>query len=156
LSRAASAKQPVALIAFDLDQFKSFNDRYGHLGGDQILRSFCNLVTEALRPDDLFGRMGGEEFACLLVNVSPADALAVAEQLRCRFANMEIYFGSSQLRATVSSGVVAVQPQPDLEALISAADRALYRAKELGRNRVELEKTIVRDANDVRNTQIVR
>jgi diguanylate cyclase (GGDEF)-like protein len=147
LIRAAGDKLPVALIAFDLDQFKSINDRYGHLGGDQILRSFCNMVTEALRPGNLFGRIGGEEFACLLVNVSTADALAVAERLRGRFANMEIDSGSSQLRATVSSGVaVAVQPQSDLEALISAADRALYRAKELGRNRVELEKTIVRDA----------
>jgi diguanylate cyclase (GGDEF)-like protein len=156
LYRAVIDKQAVALLAFDLDGFKFINDRHGHLAGDQILRSFCDTVIEALRRGDLFGRMGGEEFACLLANVSPAEAVAVAERVRCRFANMEIYSGSSLLHPTVSSGVAAaVQPQPDLEALISAADRALYRAKELGWNTVELEKMIVRDANGIHSTQAV-
>jgi diguanylate cyclase (GGDEF)-like protein len=105
------------------------------------------VVAEALRAGDLFGRIGGEEFACLLVNVSTMDAVAIAERLRCRFANTEIYSGSTPLRATVSSGVAMTgQPQPNLAALMSAADRALYRAKELGRNRVELEKTMLLDA----------
>jgi diguanylate cyclase (GGDEF)-like protein len=148
LIRAAIDKHAVALISFDLDHFKYINDRYGHLAGDRMLRSFCDVVTEALRADDLFGRIGGEEFACLLVDVSTADAVATAERLRCRFADTEICSGSSPLRATVSSGVAMTgQSQPDLEALMSAADRALYRAKELGRNRVELEKTNLRDAN---------
>jgi diguanylate cyclase (GGDEF)-like protein len=157
LSRAAIDKQAVALIAFDLDHFKFINDTYGHLGGDLTLCSFCKIVTDALRPNDLFARIGGEEFACLLVDVSPADAVAIAERVRCRFANLEIYSGQSLLRATVSSGLaMAGQLQPDLEALMSAADRALYRAKELGRNRVELEKTAARDANGVRNSDAVR
>jgi diguanylate cyclase (GGDEF)-like protein len=139
LSRAID-KQAVALISLDLDQFKFINDRYGHQAGDRMLCGFCNVVTDALRPGDLFGRIGGEEFACLLVDISSAGAVAMAEQLRCRFANMEIYSGSCLLRATVSSGVaMAEQSQSDVEALMSAADRALYRAKELGRNRVELE-----------------
>jgi diguanylate cyclase (GGDEF)-like protein len=156
LNRAANDKQAVALIAFDLDHFKFINDGYGHLAGDRMLCSFCNVMTDALRPGDLFGRMGGEEFACLLVNVSGADAVTTAERLRCRFANTEIESGSSRLRATVSAGVaMAVQPQPDLEPLMSAADRALYRAKALGRNRVELEKTIEQDnANGLCNTQV--
>jgi diguanylate cyclase (GGDEF)-like protein len=154
LSRAAIDKQAVALISFDLDQFKFINDRYGHQAGDRMLCGFCNVVTEALRPGDLFGRIGGEEFACLLVDVSSADAVAIAERLRCRVANMEIYSGSCLLRVTVSAGVaMAEQSQPDVEAVMSAADRALYRAKELGRNRVELEKKTVLEANDVRNTQ---
>jgi diguanylate cyclase (GGDEF)-like protein len=156
LNRAVIDKQAVALLAFDLDGFKFINDRHGHLAGDQILRCFCDTVTEGLRRGDLFGRMGGEEFACLLANVSPAEAVAVAERVRCRFANLEVHSGSSLLHATVSSGVAAaVQPQPDLEALISAADRALYRAKQLGRNTVELEKMIVHDANGIRSTQTV-
>jgi diguanylate cyclase (GGDEF)-like protein len=147
LNRAAIDKQAVALISFDLDHFKYINDRYGHLTGDRMLRSFCDVVTEALRPDDLFGRIGGEEFACLLVNVSTMDAVATAERLRCRFADTKIYSGSAPLRATVSSGVAtAGRPPSDLETLMSAADRALYRAKDLGRNRVELEKTMLRDA----------
>jgi diguanylate cyclase (GGDEF)-like protein len=146
LSRAAIDKEAAALIAFDLDEFKSINDRYGHPAGDRMLCSFSKMVSGALQPGDLFGRIGGEEFACLLVDVSPADALAIAERLRYRFANMEICSGSARLRTTVSSGVAtAGQPQPDLEALMSAADRALYRAKKLGRNRVEIEKMMLRD-----------
>jgi diguanylate cyclase (GGDEF)-like protein len=156
LSREAIDKHSVALIAFDLDQFKLINDTYGHLAGDRTLCSFCKIVTDALRPNDLFARIGGEEFACLLVDVSPADAVAIAERVRCRFANLDIYSGQSLLRATVSSGLaMAEQQQPDLAALMSAADRALYRAKELGRNRVELEKTAARDANGVRNSEAV-
>jgi diguanylate cyclase (GGDEF)-like protein len=147
LIRAAIHKQAAALISFDLDHFKYINDRYGHLAGDRMLCSFCDVMTDALRTGDLFGRIGGEEFACLLVDVSTADAMATAERLRSRFADTEIYSGSTPLRATVSSGVAMTgQPQPDLEALMSAADRALYRAKELGRNRVELEKMMLRDA----------
>jgi diguanylate cyclase (GGDEF)-like protein len=152
LRRAASDKLPMALIAFDLDQFKSINDTYGHLAGDCLLRSFCEVASKALRSGDLFGRIGGEEFACLLADVSSMDAAAVAERLRRRFANTEINCGSSRLHATVSAGIaLAGQPLPDLEALMSTADRALYRAKELGRNRVELSKTIViaRNAHDV-------
>jgi diguanylate cyclase (GGDEF)-like protein len=103
LSRAAVDKQAVALIAFDLDHFKFINDTHGHLAGDRMLSSFCNVVTKALRPGDLFGRIGGEEFACLLVDVSAADAVSTAERLRCRFADSE----SSRLRATVSAGVAA-------------------------------------------------
>jgi diguanylate cyclase (GGDEF)-like protein len=153
LSRAID-KQAVALISLDLDQFKFINDRYGHHAGDRMLCGFCNVVTEALRPGDLFGRIGGEEFACLLVDISSAGAVAMAEQLRCRFANMEIYSGSCLLRATVSSGVaMAEQSLSDVEALMSAADRALYRAKELGRNRVELEERQPLDTNDICNTQ---
>jgi diguanylate cyclase (GGDEF)-like protein len=141
LSRAAIDKQAVALIAFDLDQFKCINDRYGHLAGDRMLCSFCKIVSGALRPGDLFARVGGEEFVCLLADVSLADAVAIADRIRCRFADMEMCSGRSLLRATVSSGVaIAGQPQMDLERLMSAADQALYRAKELGRNRVELGK----------------
>jgi diguanylate cyclase (GGDEF)-like protein len=148
LNRAAIDKQAVALIAFDLDQFKCINDRYGHLAGDRMLCSFAKMVSGALRPTDLFGRIGGEEFACLLVDVSPVDAVAIADRLRCQFANMEIYSGSARLRATVSSGVaISGQPHPDLQALMSAADQALYRAKELGRNRVELKKMMSPDEN---------
>jgi diguanylate cyclase (GGDEF)-like protein len=152
LSRTATDKLPVALIAFDLDQFKSINDSYGHLAGDRLLCSFCEVASKALRSGDLFGRIGGEEFACLLVDVSSMDATAVAERLRSRFASTEINCGSSRLHATVSAGIaLAGQPPPDLEGLMSMADRALYRAKELGRNRVELSKAIVvaRNSHDV-------
>jgi diguanylate cyclase (GGDEF)-like protein len=158
LSRAASNKLPLALVAFDLDQFKSINDSYGHSAGDRLLCSFCEVASKALRSGDLFGRIGGEEFACLLADVSGVDAAAVAERLRRRFANTEINCGSSRLHATVSAGIALTgQPPPDLEELMSVADRALYRAKELGRNRVELSKTIVvaHNPHDVSSLRLV-
>jgi diguanylate cyclase (GGDEF)-like protein len=157
LSRAAIDKHPVALVAFDLDRFKFINDRYGHLAGDQVLCAFCKAASEALRPGDLFGRIGGEEFACLLADISPTDAVAMAERLRRRFAGMKLHCGPLPMHATVSAGVAtAQQPQPNLEALMAAADLTLYRAKKLGRNRVELDKASVRGANRVASAQAAR
>jgi len=141
LRRAATDGQTVAFIAFDLDHFKSINDSYGHSAGDHILRAVCDVVKKALRPGDLFGRMGGEEFACLLADTTPVDASAIAERLRDRIANLEVEFAATQLSVTASLGVaIAQQPRPDLDALMAAADGALYQAKEFGRNRVELAK----------------
>jgi diguanylate cyclase (GGDEF)-like protein len=79
LMRARFARQPTALIMFDLDHFKSINDRYGHHIGDEVLTAFCRLATSLLRPNDLFGRIGGEEFATLLPAAGQQDALRFAE-----------------------------------------------------------------------------
>jgi diguanylate cyclase (GGDEF)-like protein len=141
LQRAAIDGQTVAFIAFDLDRFKTINDSYGHSAGDHILRAVCDVVTKTLRPGDLFGRIGGEEFACLLADITPVGAAAAAERLRNQIANLEVEFAATQLSVTASLGVaIARQPRPDLDALMAAADRALYQAKEFGRNRVELAK----------------
>jgi diguanylate cyclase (GGDEF)-like protein len=137
LNRAAVEGTSVAVIAFDLDRFKSINDRYGHLAGDRILLGVSAAVSEALRPGDLFARMGGEEFALLLADLQAADAAVVVERLRQRIAALAIDFDTSRLRTTASFGVAIARPQTDLEALMAAADHALYRAKELGRNRIE-------------------
>lgn len=138
LGRVAVNHEPVALIAFDLDRFKTLNDTYGHAVGDRVLCAFCDVVNTALRPGDLFGRIGGEEFACLLSNISQVDATAVAERIRSRFADNEIVIGSVKVRATASAGVAfASQQDQDLPALMLAADQTLYRAKERGRNRIE-------------------
>ena len=85
LTRARFAREPTALILFDLDRFKCINDRYGHITGDEVLISFCRLATSHLRPDDLFGRIGGEEFAGLVPNVGRHDALWLAERVRKAF-----------------------------------------------------------------------
>jgi diguanylate cyclase (GGDEF)-like protein len=138
LRRMANNHEPAALVAFDLDRFKTLNDTHGHPVGDRVLCAFCDAVNTALRPGDLFGRIGGEEFACLLSNVSPADALAIAERVRSRFADSEIVVGPVKVRATASAGVAfASQQDWDLSALMLAADQTLYRAKEHGRNRIE-------------------
>jgi diguanylate cyclase (GGDEF)-like protein len=135
LRRAKSDGKATALLVFDLDRFKLVNDRYGHLIGDMVLKHFCAIATEALRPADLFGRLGGEEFACLLYPSSLRNAAQAGERVRFMVESMPIVLEGQTLRITVSVGV-AVGGE-DLQALIKAADLALYRAKAKGRNRVE-------------------
>ena len=138
LTRARFAREPTALILFDLDRFKSINDRYGHITGDEVLISFCQLATSHLRPNDLFGRIGGEEFASLVPNVGRHDALWLAERVRKAFEATYHTTGQYALRSTVSVGVaISDDERSDLNALLNAADQALYQAKALGRNRVE-------------------
>ncbi len=139
LRRVLHSRRSAAVLAFDLDSFKGINDRFGHQTGDVVLRAFCDRATATLRPGDLFGRIGGEEFACLLPNASRPGAVQVAERLRAAFAGTPIAIGETALTATVSVGVAASEAQcQDLADLLAAADKALYRAKANGRNRVEL------------------
>jgi diguanylate cyclase (GGDEF)-like protein len=137
--RARFEPRPAALLLFDLDRFKSINDKFGHPAGDAVLAAFCQLATSLLRPTDLFGRIGGEEFATLLPDTAREDALWLAERLRSAFEATSHTAAERPLIATVSVGVaISDDASFDLSALLDAADRALYRAKALGRNRVEL------------------
>jgi diguanylate cyclase (GGDEF)-like protein len=137
--RARQSRQLVAVLAFDLDRFKAVNDRFGHQAGDRVLRVFCDVATASLRPGDLFGRIGGEEFACLLPNASHAAGMLVAERIRARFASLDVIVDGTAIDATVSVGVTSSEGQElSLPGLVAVADRALYDAKERGRNRVEL------------------
>jgi diguanylate cyclase (GGDEF)-like protein len=136
LGRAVGERRPATLLLFDLDRFKEVNDTAGHQAGDHVLKSFSDLVASALPAGDLFGRLGGEEFACLLFDTSMPQALQIAEGLRERFEDLGFAYPAAG--ATVSIGVAAVsEADRDLTALLAAADRALYRAKAKGRNRVE-------------------
>jgi diguanylate cyclase (GGDEF)-like protein len=139
LARARFASRPIALLLFDLDRFKRINDTYGHHAGDAVLIEFCRLATSLLRPTDLFGRVGGEEFAGLLPDTGRQDALSLAERLRAALEATSHTVEGRTFTATVSIGVaISDQASADLDALLDAADQALYRAKVLGRNRVEL------------------
>jgi diguanylate cyclase (GGDEF)-like protein len=139
MARTRFTGRPVALLLFDLDRFKSINDRFGHSAGDAVLSAFCLLATSLLRPTDLFGRIGGEEFASLLPDTTRQDALLLAERLRAAFEATSHKIADQTLTATVCVGVaVSDDASSDLAALLEAADRALYRAKTMGRNRVEL------------------
>lgn len=132
LERAHRTGQPLALLMMDLDHFKSINDTHGHQAGDRVLVDFAAKVHGLLRKKDLLGRFGGEEFALLLPNTPLEAALQVAERIRvaCVPADKEV-------GCTVSIGVTLSLPQNDsLDALLSRADTALYRAKKTGRNRV--------------------
>ena len=135
LEWAIADRRPAALLLFDLDRFKEVNDTAGHQAGDRVLKAFCDLVAASIRPGDLFGRLGGEEFACLLANATMAQALHTAEHLRREFEAM--HFPGLEGNATVSVGVaMASEAGRSLPALLAIADRALYRAKADGRNRV--------------------
>jgi len=138
LQRSRFDRRPSVLLLIDLDKFKAINDGYGHHAGDQVLVAFCRVAVAAIRPGDLFGRLGGEEFACLLPG-SPLDGgLEVAERIRRNFEDTSLKVGGDTVSATVSIGVVlSANQDQDLAALLMEADRALYRAKAGGRNRVE-------------------
>ena len=137
--RTRFTNRPAALLTFDLDRFKGINDKYGHPAGDTVLVTFCQLATSQLRPNDLFGRMGGEEFASLLPDTDWQNALRLAERLRAAFEATPHASAEGPFTATVSVGVATSDDASfDLSALLVAADQALYRAKALGRNRVEL------------------
>jgi diguanylate cyclase (GGDEF)-like protein len=147
LRRSRFDRRPAALLLMDLDKFKTVNDTRGHHAGDQVLIAFCGVAEAAIRPGDLFGRLGGEEFACLLPG-SPLDGgLDVAERIRRNFEATSLTIGGDTLSATVSIGVaISADQNKDLATLLMEADRALYRAKANGRNRVERaeEESVVR------------
>jgi diguanylate cyclase (GGDEF)-like protein len=139
LTRAHFGGQPTALLMFDLDRFKDINDKFGHATGDAILIAFCRLATSYLRPNELFARIGGEEFVALLPNTRPREARSLAERVRTSFESACHRVEERIIRATVSVGVsLSNDGTADLAELLQSADQALYRAKEAGRNRVEI------------------
>ena len=135
--RGMRQRTPLGLIMADLDHFKSFNDRHGHLAGDRCLQRVGKLLMSlARRPGDLAARYGGEEFVLVLGDTNQAQAIEIAEAIRERTLDLDLQCDGKRL--TVSLGVVSLVPSSGLpEALIKLADEALYRAKQAGRNRVE-------------------
>ena len=139
LKRQATDPHPTAVMLLDLDNFKSINDRFGHAIGDRVLEIFAEVSSGCLRRIDLFGRLGGEEFAAMLRDTTRERALAVAEQIRKSFAEATREVDGRPVAATVSIGIVISHDAVlDLSALLAQADHALYRAKDSGRNRVEI------------------
>ena len=139
LKRHAADPRPTAVMLLDLDNFKSINDRFGHAVGDRVLEIFADVSSGCLRRVDLFGRFGGEEFAALLRDTTRERATAVAEQIRVSFADAAREVDGRPVAATVSIGIVISHDAVlDLSALLAQADHALYRAKDAGRDRVEI------------------
>ncbi|WP_244545339.1 GGDEF domain-containing protein [Devosia enhydra] len=126
----------VAMILFDLDDFKSINDRFGHAVGDAVLRKFTAALRSAAGPDDLAVRMGGEEFALLVLEASTEGALKSAEAVRLAFEAEAMLTDAGLLQTTVSAGLCFSDAPIALEESLRRADSALYRAKRDGRNRV--------------------
>ncbi len=131
--------QPVSVLMFDLDKFKSINDRFGHAGGDEALKVFASTAAANVRATDVVGRLGGEEFACVLPG-NAEDACVVAERLREAFQAAGVVIAGHQMGATVSIGVATAIPPVAIELLLARGDAALYCAKNNGRNRVEFDQ----------------
>jgi two-component system chemotaxis family response regulator WspR len=143
--RAHRSQQPLSLLLVDADRFKLFNDRYGHLAGDDGLRQIADVLRLAAhRASDLAARYGGEEFAVVLANTDLAGAMTVAEGIRARVAALAIpHADAPEGVITVSAGVATDTKSAEngVTQLIGAADRALYEAKRGGRNRVVASRT---------------
>jgi diguanylate cyclase (GGDEF)-like protein len=140
LTQQETDREPLAVLLFDLDRFKQINDQFGHAIGDAVLQAFAVTATNTLGGDILFARIGGEEFASCLPVGDIDEAYAIADRVRRNFAAAATRFGNEQLMPSVSVGVtLGCDPHASVTDLLAIVDRALYRAKELGRNRVEIE-----------------
>lgn len=138
LDRGARGKMPTSALMIDIDHFKALNDRYGHAAGDRVLHHVAELIRGELRRQDLPARYGGEEFVVLLPDTAASGSARLAEKLRSRIAAEPLLLATGEsLVVTVSIGCAEDDGRGGFHALIEAADAALYRAKALGRNRVE-------------------
>ena len=136
VSRSRRYASPLALIVFDLDHFKRTNDRWGHSAGDEVLRSFARIATVSFGEADLLFRIGGEEFVALLPFSGADGALVAAENFLDAIRKASIAFGGSEISVTVSAGVASLETgDASAAAFLARADRALYVAKEGGRDR---------------------
>jgi diguanylate cyclase (GGDEF)-like protein len=140
LAQQETSHEPLAVLLFDLDRFKQINDQFGHVVGDSVLQAFAATATDTLGGDILFARIGGEEFASCMPVGDIDEAYAIADRVRRNFVAAAARFGNEQLTPSVSVGVtLGCDPHATVIDLLAIVDRALYRAKELGRNRVETE-----------------
>jgi diguanylate cyclase (GGDEF)-like protein/PAS domain S-box-containing protein len=139
-ARSKRYQPPLSIAMMDIDHFKKINDEFGHSAGDEVLKSFCNTSQRLLRETDLFARIGGEEFAVLLPDTGSAGAVRVAERLRREVAEGNLLLGAGEIKFTISIGVATLRStDTSVEDCLQRADRAMYRAKENGRNCVEIE-----------------
>jgi len=136
LARSRRNDHPFSLLMMDIDHFKSVNDKFGHLAGDRALQLLAGTVQKLIRASDIFCRFGGEEFALILPDTPAEKAMILAERIRQKIASMTINFNSRVLHFTVSIGISCplVNEAHTTLSLIGQADRALYQAKESGRN----------------------
>ncbi len=132
-------RMPLALIMIDIDHFKVFNDTYGHLAGDQALIRIAEAIKDVIRrPGDLAARYGGEEFVVMLMNTNGEGVEIVAEKIRRKVEELGIKKEKINTVLTVSLGVASIIPNDKMaaEKIIDSADKALYKAKEDGRNKI--------------------
>ena len=136
---ARGYNRPLSISMLDIDYFKRINDTFGHAAGDALIRAVAKACTAEMRATDYFGRVGGEEFVCVMPETRDDEALACAERMREAVAAIRLALPEGEVRCTISIGVAGIRPQhADFNAMLGAADAALYRAKTGGRDRIEL------------------
>ncbi len=133
---------PLSLIIFDIDHFKKVNDTYGHLAGDYVLAELAKVITPSIRSEDVFARYGGEEFVIMSRSTDPPSAAVVSERIRAAIDAYDFVYEGQKLPVTISVGLASM-PHGSIKEpadLVAQADRALYEAKDAGRNRVVIAK----------------
>ncbi|MNQ75489.1 Response regulator PleD [compost metagenome] len=135
--RARREGKPLSFAMLDIDHFKKVNDSHGHPMGDRVIKSLALFLKQRLRKTDFIGRYGGEEFAIVMPNTDLAAAYKVLDEIRQRFAEIHYPAQSCDLSCTFSAGVVELYEGSDALTMATQADAALYRAKGLGRNRIQ-------------------
>ena len=141
MMRSGRTRRPLALGLLDVDHFKAVNDGYGHIAGDRVLRELATLIRGHLRHGDILGRLGGEELVAVLPGATREEARDRLDRIRERFGSIAHDGGNrGSFRVTFSAGVVDLRPDWTVELGLRRADRALYRAKSEGRDRVVLEQ----------------
>lgn len=136
LGLAQRHQQPFSILLVDIDRFKNINDTLGHSGGDAVLRSVAGTINNATRETDQTFRFGGEEFLVILEKTGAHEAEVIAERIRKAIENLSTPFRNSRVQVTASFGLATVVPSDSRESLFERADKALYSAKQQGRNRV--------------------
>ena len=141
IARAQRDQKPLTVVMIDIDNFKQVNDRLGHLAGDQVLGEVTRRIAATLRTADIFGRIGGEEFLVILCPANEQTASDVMERARIACSARKVSIEEGDFEVTVSLGAAVIEHVDDIESatILKAADVALYRAKNTGRNRSEVE-----------------
>jgi diguanylate cyclase (GGDEF)-like protein len=133
---AKRKQKPLCVMMSDLDHFKNINDVYGHLAGDEVLRHVAERIQATVRDFDVVGRFGGEEFIIILVNTDRQLALTIGERIRHEIAATPIHTKGQNIPITISIGLAMLRADEDKESVITRADKAMYEAKRMGRNRL--------------------
>jgi diguanylate cyclase (GGDEF)-like protein len=150
-----SLDEGLAAMMLDLDHFKSINDNFGHTMGDLALQEFARQVSAQLRPGDLFGRLGGEEFAVIPPGLDLAETVLLAERIRRAVNKLDIEVGDERLRLTVSIGVAHEDEViSSLDKLLNAADQQLYRAKQSTKNCVRFREAELKPSTSLRRVRL--
>ncbi|MET0009801.1 MAG: GGDEF domain-containing protein [Candidatus Thiodiazotropha sp. 6PLUC4] len=135
-ARCIRENKKLCLLIWDIDHFKSINDQYGHWMGDRVISCIANKISQRLRLSDFVARIGGEEFAVLLSDCSKESAIELADHLRQEIAQCNFELECDKVNATISCGIAELTPDESDATLFTRADKALYRAKRAGRNRI--------------------